>query len=81
MQSISERVKEVVVQHLGVDAEKVVEAAKFVEDLGADSLDLVELVMKFEEEFDVEIPDDASEKITTIQSAIHYIENYKKAST
>jgi acyl carrier protein len=66
-----------VVEHLGVDAEKVTEEASFIDDLGADSLDIVELVMAFEEEFGVEIPDDAAEKITTVKDAIDYIEQNK----
>ncbi len=80
MSEIASRVKEIVIEHLGVDAAKVVENASFVDDLGADSLDQVELVMKLEEEFGCEIPDDAAEKITTIKSAIDYIENHKKAA-
>ena len=61
------------VEHLGVDAEKVTEAASFIDDLGADSLDTVELVMAFEEEFNVEIPDDAAEKIQTVGDAVSFI--------
>ncbi|WP_343521407.1 acyl carrier protein, partial [Sphingomonas sp.] len=61
-------------EHLGVEAEKVTEDASFIDDLGADSLDIVELVMAFEEEFGVEIPDDAAEKITTVKDAITYID-------
>ena len=64
MSDIAERVKKIVVEHLGVEADKVTENASFIDDLGADSLDIVELVMAFEEEFGVEIPDDAAEKIT-----------------
>ena len=75
MSDIPERVKKIVVEHLGVEKEKVVESASFVDDLGADSLDTVELVMAFEEEFNIEIPDDISEKITTIKEAIEHIEN------
>ena len=74
MSDISERVKKIVVEHLGVEAEKVVDSASFVDDLGADSLDTVELVMAFEEEFEIEIPDDAAEKIQTIKDAIDFIE-------
>ena len=74
MSDIAERVKKIVVDHLGVDAEKVVEGASFIDDLGADSLDTVELVMAFEEEFGVEIPDDAAEKIQTVANAIDFIE-------
>ena len=74
MADISARVKKIVVEHLGVDESKVVATANFVDDLGSDSLDQVEMVMKFEEEFHIEIPQDAAEKITTIQTAIDYIE-------
>ena len=74
MTDISEKVKNIVVEHLGVEADKVVENASFIDDLGADSLDTVELVMAFEEEFGVEIPDDAAETITTVQDAIKFIE-------
>lgn len=74
MSDISEKVKKIVIEHLGVDADKVVDNASFVDDLGADSLDQVELVMKLEEEFDCEIPDDAAAKITTIKAAVEYIE-------
>ena len=73
MSDIAERVKKIVVEHLGVEEEKVVEAASFIDDLGADSLDTVELVMAFEEEFGVEIPDDAAEKILTVKDAIDFI--------
>jgi len=72
-----DRVKKIVVEHLGVDADKVTEDASFIDDLGADSLDIVELVMAFEEEFGVEIPDDAAEKISTVRDAIEYIEQNK----
>ena len=75
MSDIPERVKKIVVEHLGVEKEKVVESASFVDDLGADSLDTVELVMAFEEEFNIEIPDDIAEKITRIKEAIELIEN------
>ena len=71
----SERVKKIVVEHLGVDESKVTEKASFVDDLGADSLDTVELVMAFEEEFGCEIPDDAAEKILTVKDAINYIKS------
>jgi acyl carrier protein len=77
MSETAERVKKIVVEHLGVEAEKVSEEASFIDDLGADSLDIVELVMAFEEEFGVEIPDDAAEKITTVKDAIDYIEANK----
>jgi len=71
---ISTRVKKIVVEHLGVDENKVTDNASFIDDLGADSLDTVELVMAFEEEFGCEIPDDAAEKIQTVKDAISYIE-------
>ena len=79
MSDIAERVKKIVVEHLGVEPEKVTEASNFIDDLGADSLDTVELVMAFEEAFGVEIPDDAAEKITTVGDAIKYIEEHKTA--
>ena len=74
MSDIGERVKKIVVEHLGVEADKVIDSASFIDDLGADSLDTVELVMAFEEEFGCEIPDDAAEKILTIKDAIDYIQ-------
>ena len=77
MSDISEKVKKIVVEHLGVEENKVNESASFIDDLGADSLDTVELVMAFEEEFECEIPDDVAEKILTIGDAIKYIENNK----
>ena len=73
--SIEERVKKIIVKQLGVKEEDVKPEASFVEDLGADSLDTVELVMALEEEFDIEIPDEEAEKITTVQSAIDYVQN------
>ena len=73
MSDTAERVKRIVIEHLGVEADKVTEAASFIDDLGADSLDIVELVMAFEEEFNVEIPDDAAEKIATVKDAIDFI--------
>lgn len=73
MSDIAEQVKKIVVEHLGVEEDKVTENANFVDDLGADSLDTVELVMAFEEEFGVEIPDDAAEKISTVKDAIDFI--------
>ena len=75
MSDIQERVVKIVVEHLGVEKDKVIESASFVDDLGADSLDTVELVMAFEEEFNIEIPDEAAEKIQTIKDAIDYIGN------
>jgi len=77
MSETAEKVKKIVVEHLGVDAEKVTEESSFIDDLGADSLDIVELVMAFEEEFGVEIPDDAAEKIATVKDAIAYIDSNK----
>ncbi|MCB2053495.1 MAG: acyl carrier protein [Geminicoccaceae bacterium] len=77
MSDIATRVKKIVVEHLGVEEEKVTESANFTDDLGADSLDTVELVMAFEEEFGCEIPDDAAEQITTVKEAIDYIEAHK----
>lgn len=74
MSDTEERVKKIVVEHLGVDADKVTEGASFIDDLGADSLDTVELVMAFEEEFGVEIPDDAAETILTVGDAVKYID-------
>jgi len=76
MSDIAERVKKIVIGHLGVEAEKVTEAAHFIDDLGADSLDTVELVMAFEEEFGCEISDDAAEKILTVKDAIEYIKEH-----
>ena len=74
MSDTAERVKKIVVDHLNVDADKVTENASFIEDLGADSLDTVELVMAFEEEFGCEIPDEAAEKIVTVKDAVTFIE-------
>jgi acyl carrier protein len=76
MSTIEERVKKIVVDQLGVKEEEVVDAASFVDDLGADSLDTVELVMALEEEFECEIPDEEAEKITTVQAAIDYIRGH-----
>lgn len=73
MSDEAERVKKIVVEHLGVDEAKVVDGANFIDDLGADSLDIVELVMAFEEEFGIEIPDDAAEKISTVKDATDFI--------
>ena len=74
MSDIAQRVKKIVVEHLGVDEGKVTAEANFIDDLGADSLDTVELVMAFEEEFGIEIPDEAAEKIQTVDDAINYIQ-------
>jgi acyl carrier protein len=73
--SVDDRVKEIIVENLGVDGEKVTSDASFVEDLGADSLDTVELVMAFEEEFDIEIPDEDAERLTTVGEAVSYLKN------
>ena len=73
MSDISKRVISIVMEHLGVEKDKITENSSFIDDLGADSLDTVELVMAFEEEFSIEIPDDAAEKITTIKDAISFI--------
>jgi acyl carrier protein len=73
MSDIADRVKKIVIEHLNVDADKVTENASFIDDLGADSLDTVELVMAFEEEFNVEIPDDAAESIVTVGDAVKFI--------
>ena len=74
MSEIETEVKQIVVEHLGIDESKVTPEAKFIDDLGADSLDTVELVMAFEEKFGIEIPDDAAETILTVQDAIDYID-------
>ena len=74
MSDIAERVKKIVVEHLGVEAAQVKEDAKFIDDLGADSLDTVELVMAFEEAFEIEIPDEDAEKIQTVKQAVEYID-------
>jgi acyl carrier protein len=73
MSDVAVRVKKIVIEHLNVEAEKVTENASFIDDLGADSLDTVELVMAFEEEFNVEIPDDAAESIVTVGDAVKFI--------
>ena len=75
MSDVAERVKKIVIEHLGVDADKVVDNANFIEDLGADSLDTVELVMAFEEVFGVEVPDEDAEKLLTVGDVTKYIEN------
>ena len=77
--SVEDKVKKIIVDQLGVDAEQVQEKAAFMDDLGADSLDTVELVMKFEEEFDLEIPDEEAEKIKTVGDAITYIKGKGKS--
>ena len=77
MNNVEEQVKKIVVEHLGIEEAKVTPDAKFIDDLGADSLDTVELVMAFEEKFEIEIPDDAAETILTVQNAINFIESKK----
>ena len=77
MSDIAARVKKIVIEHLGVDADKVIESANFIDDLGADSLDTVELVMAFEEEFSVEVPDEDAEKLQSVGDVIKYIEEKK----
>ena len=74
-EDISNKVKKIVADHLGIEEAKVTEESSFIDDLGADSLDTVELVMAFEEEFSIEIPDDAAETITTVKDAISFIES------
>ena len=76
--SIEEKVKQIIVEELGVDEAEVVPNARFIDDLGADSLDTVELVMRFEEEFGIEIPDEEAEKIQAVKDAVDYIEKHKK---
>ena len=76
--SVDEKVKEIIVEQLGVEEDDVTPSAKFIEDLGADSLDTVELVMAFEEEFGIEIPDEDAEKITRVKEAVEYIESHAK---
>ena len=78
MASINDRVRDLVVEQLGVSQEQVTESASFVDDLGADSLDTVELVMAFEEEFGIDIPDEDAEKMMTVKDAINYLEENSK---
>jgi acyl carrier protein len=75
MSEVGDKIKKIIVDHLGVDAEKVTDEASFIDDLGADSLDTVELVMAFEEEFGAEISDSEAEKILTVSDAIKFVEN------
>ena len=77
MSEIQDKIKQIIVDELGVDEAEVTENARFIEDLGADSLDLVELVMRFEEEFDIEIPDEDAEKIQAVRDAYAYVEQHK----
>ena len=76
--AVEEKVKEIICEQLGVEEDDVTPSAKFIEDLGADSLDTVELVMRFEEEFTIEIPDEDAEKIQSVRDAIDYIEKHSK---
>ncbi|MBM3781713.1 MAG: acyl carrier protein [Acidobacteria bacterium] len=76
--AVADKVKSIIVEQLGVDEDEVTPDASFLEDLGADSLDTVELVMAFEEEFGIEIPDDEAEKITRVKDAVSYIEAHSK---
>jgi acyl carrier protein len=76
--TLEEKVKKIIIDQLGVDEAEVTPEAKFIDDLGADSLDTVELVMALEEEFGIEIPDEEAEKIATVQNAIAYIRDHKK---
>jgi acyl carrier protein len=78
MALIEEKVKQIIVEQLGVDEAEVTNSASFVDDLGADSLDTVELVMAFEEAFDIEIPDEDAEKIRTVQDAVDYIDKHSQ---
>jgi acyl carrier protein len=80
MAALQEKVKQIIVEQLGVDEAEVTPSASFVDDLGADSLDQVELIMAFEEAFDMEIPDEDAEKIKTVQNAIDYIEKNSKVA-
>ncbi len=78
MAAVADKVKQIIVEQLGVDENQVEPSASFVDDLGADSLDIVELVMAFEEAFDLDIPDEEAEKIKTVKDAVDYIESKKK---
>ena len=75
---VQDKIKQIIVDELGVDEAEVTENARFIEDLGADSLDLVELVMRFEEEFDIEIPDEDAEKILSVRDAYSYVEQHRQ---
>ena len=78
MSEVQDKIKQIIVDELGVDEAEVTENARFIEDLGADSLDLVELVMRFEEEFDIEIPDEDAEKILSVRDAYSYVEQHRQ---
>ena len=80
MAAVQDKVKQIIVEQLGVDEGEVTPTASFVDDLGADSLDQVELIMAFEEAFDIEIPDEDAEKIKTVQDAVDYVEKHAKVS-
>jgi acyl carrier protein len=80
MADVEQKVKDIIINELGVEAEKVTPEASFVEDLGADSLDTVELVMAFEEEFGMEIPDEEAEKLQTVRDAVNYIQQHAQSS-
>ncbi|MFQ5893144.1 MAG: acyl carrier protein [Nitrospinota bacterium] len=77
--SLEQRVREIIVEQLGVEEDEVIPKASFIDDLGADSLDTVELIMAFEEEFDIEIPDEEAEKIITVQDAIEYVKRHQES--
>ena len=79
MSDVKQKVKDIIIEQLGVNPEEVTEEASFIDDLGADSLDTVELVMALEEGFDIEVPDEDAEKLTTVGAAIKYIEGINKA--
>jgi len=79
MASVGEKIKQIIVDQLGVESADVTESASFVDDLGADSLDRVELIMAFEEAFDLEIPDESAEKISTVQNVIDYVEKHARS--
>ncbi len=81
MASIEEKVKQLIVEQLGVDEQEVTPSAHIIDDLGADSLDIVELVMTFEESFEIEIPDEDAEKIQTVKDAVDYIQAHVKSAT
>ena len=76
--AVEDKIREIIIEQLGVATEEVVPEASFIDDLGADSLDIVELVMQMEEEFEVEIPDEEAENIKTVQDAVNYINTHKK---
>ena len=80
MPSVDEKVKQIIVEQLGVDEAEVTPTAHFIDDLGADSLDIVELVMTFEEAFEIEIPEEEAEKIQTVKDAVEYIQGHAKSS-